>query len=241
MIALVAAVPFETVLLRAELNPSPHGCWSGRLAGIEVVLAETGVGKANAAATCTELILRQRPAAMIMFGCAGAYRNSGLQVNDLALASCEIFGDEGNLTPRGFYDLEKLRLPIATADGIDLYNRIPLNESLLQQLTLPLDTFCLAEQRTLQTGPFVTVSSCSGTQLAGAKLESRTGGICENMEGAAAALVCCRHGIPLIEVRGISNLVEDYNPKTWDLPAATRIAQRAVLHLLDNWPKEVDS
>jgi futalosine hydrolase len=241
MIALVAAVPFETELLRAELEPAPHGCWSGRIAGTDVVLSQTGVGKANAAASCTEIILQQHPAAMIMFGCGGAYGNSGLRIGDLALASCEIFGDEGSMTPCGFYDLEKLRLPIATAGGRELYNRIPVNASLLRQLAPSLEAFCKAEKRILQTGPFVTVSSCSGTQLAGAELELRTGGICENMEGAAAALVCCRHGLPLLEIRGISNLVADYNPKSWDLPAATRIAQRAVLQLLGNWPKEVAS
>jgi futalosine hydrolase len=241
MIALVAAVPFETELLRAGLDSAPHSSWHGQIAGIDVVLAETGVGKANAAATCTELILRHHPSAVIIFGCGGAFGNSGLRTGDLALASCEIFGDEGSMTPRGFYDLEKLRLTMAEVSGSTLYNRIPVNEPLLHQLAPLLEDFCRSEQLRLQAGPFVTVSSCSGTQLAGAELELRTGGICESMEGAAAALVCCRHAIPLVEIRGISNLVEDYNPQAWDLSGASRVAQRAVLHLLGNWPEDATS
>jgi futalosine hydrolase len=81
----------------------------------------------------------------------------------------------------------------------------------------------------------VTVSTCSGTARAGFELARRTGGICENMEGAAVAQICARQQLPFLELRGISNLVEDRDPAGWDLKAGAEIAQRALQVLLAGW------
>jgi futalosine hydrolase len=64
----------------------------------------------------------------------------------------------------------------------------------------------------------------------------RTQGLCENMEGAAVAQVCARHGIPFGEVRGISNLVEDRDLSRWNLRAGAEIAQEALFALLAEPP-----
>ena len=238
MIALLAAVPFENEQLRPRLNQQLEDCWTGRIADHDVLLTHCGVGKANAAAAACELILRHAPRMMILFGCGGAYPNSRLQTGDLAVATAEIFGDEGSLTPDGFLDLEQLRLPLFSSDRQTLYNSIPLVSVSSEQLLSQLRAFIAPQGRCVKSGAFVTVSSCSGTTAAGTKLEARTGGICENMEGAAVALVCHKRGIPLLELRGISNMVEDRDPRRWDLPAAATLAQAATLHLLRHWPKE---
>jgi futalosine hydrolase len=81
----------------------------------------------------------------------------------------------------------------------------------------------------------VTVSTCSGTDEIGRQLADRSGGICESMEGAAVTHVCLQHNVPLLELRGISNLTEDRNPEKWDIPAAAEIAQQCVLELLNDW------
>jgi len=236
MIALLAAVPFETEQLRSRLDQQPDDCWTGRVAGHDIRLTHCGVGKANAAAAACELILRHAPQAMILLGCGGAYPGSTLQIGDLAVANAEIFGDEGSLTPNGFIDLEQLRLPFYASNRETLYNRVPLDTGLSEQSLSLLREFTALQKHCVKSGAFVTVSCCSGTTAGGSELEARTGGICENMEGAAVALVCHKHAIPLLEVRGISNLVEDRDPRRWDLPAATMIAQAATLHLLYHWP-----
>ena len=78
------------------------------------------------------------------------------------------------------------------------------------------------------SGPFVTVQQCSGVQAVGDTLAARYGGICENMEGAAAAHVAAANDIPFVEIRGISNRVVDRDLSQWDLPLAIRRCQRAV-------------
>jgi len=93
-------------------------------------------------------------------------------------------------------------------------------------------------QAKLLSGPFVTVSTCTGSTLVATEIEQRTKGICENMEGAAVALVCQQLSTPLLEVRGISNLVEDRDTSRWDLPSGMNAAQKAVLELLKIWTEQ---
>jgi futalosine hydrolase len=87
----------------------------------------------------------------------------------------------------------------------------------------------------IHTGRFVTLSTCTGTSARAGELEERYKALCENMEGAAAAQTAIIHGIPWLEVRGISNVVEDRDLKKWDIPRAVQTAQEAVQHIMEGW------
>jgi futalosine hydrolase len=100
----------------------------------------------------------------------------------------------------------------------------PIVESPLTYNDLPLQLFP-APTRV----KFVTVSTCTGTDGAARALEARTGGAVENMEGAAIAHVALLHGIPAGELRGISNIVTNRDPKSWRLKDAAAAAQEAAL------------
>jgi futalosine hydrolase len=240
MILLIAAVPAEIELLRRELTPCEvrrHGnraLYLGKLAGQPVALQAGGVGKANAAAGAMLLLEVLPVKTVICFGSAGAYPGHGLKIGDLLLASEEIYGDEGATTADGFLDMQRLGLPLAERAGEKWFNRYPADPELLAlaQRLLARD---LGQQRRIAVGPLVTVSTCSGTTAGGAQLAARTGGLGENMEGAAVAQICARLGIPWLELRGISNLVEERDPARWDLPTATTVAQQAVRAVLAGW------
>ena len=85
----------------------------------------------------------------------------------------------------------------------------------------------------LMRGRSATVSTCSGTRQAGAGLSQRWNAVIENMEGAAVAQICLRCGIDCLEIRGVSNLVEERDLKKWDIPKAVEGAQRFVLKYLE--------
>jgi futalosine hydrolase len=51
------------------------------------------------------------------------------------------------------------------------------------------------------------------------------------MEGAAVAQIAALYGIPMLEVRGISNMVEDRDLRRWDKKTASLNCQKAVLEL----------
>ena len=54
------------------------------------------------------------------------------------------------------------------------------------------------------------------------------------MEGAAAAQLCTVYDVPFVEIRAISNRVEDRNLADWNLKlSATRI-QKSVLCVVKN-------
>ena len=76
---------------------------------------------------------------------------------------------------------------------------------------------------------FVTVNTCTGTDAAARAIEARTGGAVENMEGAAVAHVAHLHGIPVGEVRGISNMVTNRDTGAWRLKEAALAAQEALV------------
>jgi futalosine hydrolase len=241
MILLIAAVPLETELLRRELAPCEvrrcggRALYHGTLAGQTVALQHSGVGKANAAATAALLLERLRPEAVLCFGCAGAYPGSGLKIGDLVLASEELYGDEGALTPTGFLDMRELGFPLAEAPGGERwFNRFPTDPELLGRSHRQIAAQAQAGRR-VAVGPLVTVSTCSGTTTLGEELARRTGGLGENMEGAAVAQLCARFEVPFLEVRGISNLVEDRDLSRWDLGTACSAAQQAVRAVLAGW------
>jgi futalosine hydrolase len=240
MICLLAAVDEETRLIREALEGcvprSENGVtlMPGRLSGHDVCLAHSGIGKAAAAATAITLLHSCEPQALWLFGCGGAYPGSGLSIGDLALADAEIFGDEGVATPRGFRDLAAMGLAMRLDSG-QFFNTWPV-DPILHEWALPtLAAHAGKTARALGNGRFVTVSTCTGTLHNAKEIARRTGGLCENMEGAAVALACQQMAVPLLEVRGISNLVEDHDPGRWDLPEGMAAAQHAILALLQAW------
>jgi futalosine hydrolase len=194
-----------------------------------VILAETGMGKANAALCCVSLVRAFSPDILISTGCAGAYGTSGLSVGDIVASSSEIYGDEGVLTPSGWQPLEYIGIPLAEVDGKRYFNEIPLSQSMVSEALMFAETVGLP----LRAGKFVTVSTGSGTTARGNELSSRFDAICESMEGAAVAHVALMYGLDCLEVRGISNMVEDRDLSRWNVVDAVEKAQRFLHEFID--------
>jgi futalosine hydrolase len=201
----------------------------GRLGEKEIILAVTGIGKVNAASATTVLLERFTPQLLVNTGCGGAFAGSGLSVGDLAVASCESFADEGVETVEGWRGLDLIGIPIFEGRGGRIFNRIPVHGE------LAADALARALEHGFRgkLGPFHTVSTCSGTSERGAELLLRFPGICENMEGGAVAQVALIYGVPFLEVRGISNMVEDRDLSRWDLKLAVAEVQRFLLAYLE--------
>ncbi|WP_129127257.1 futalosine hydrolase [Geomonas oryzae] len=203
--------------------------WRGELAGQELFIALTGMGKANAACAATVLCERLTPDLLINTGCGGAFPGCGIGVGDIAVADAECFADEGVLTPDGWRGLDLIGIPLYEGRGERVFNRVPLP---LEPARRALE-HAAAEGFAAALGSFLTVSTCSGTSRRGEEMLRRFPGICENMEGAALAHVALIYGVPCLEVRGISNMVEDRDMSRWDLKRAVGEVQRFLLTLLE--------
>lgn len=238
-ILINAATPRELAYLVRELSatptPFPGGeVWRGLLASgnTEVTLATTGIGKVNTAWALTALLERyldRPPALIINTGCGGAYSGSGLSVGDLAVANCEIYGDDGVVTPKGWSSMEEIGIPVMVRKDKLYFNEFPLSQT-AAEMAMRLATVLNIP---MQRGRFVTVSTCSGTSTQGSELIRRHNGICENMEGAVVAHLALKYNIPCMEVRGISNMVEDRDLSRWNISAAVDAAQRFLLRFLE--------
>ncbi len=174
-------------------------------------VVRTGVGPVNAAYALTRCLAAGAPRAVIACGVGGAYPDSGLSVGDVVSADSDTYGDLGAATPDGFLDMEALGFPVV--DGAPpLFNR------------LPLDLFPTARRV-----PFVTNSTCSGTDEDARAIAARTGGAVESMEGAAIVHVARLSGIPVGQVRGISNIAGRRDRAAWRVEDAAAAARRALL------------
>lgn len=239
MIALLCSVQAEAELLTAGMKvrgTAPFGCKTviqGTLANRDVLLCVGGMGKVNAAHAATLLLTRFDPEALVIFGIGGAYPSSGAQPGDVVLAKEEISGDEGVLTMDGFKDTEYLGIPLLKTASSVIFNVYPASERLLKHSLQVL--LVRNDPRAIRVGVFVTLSTCTGTSERARELETRYSGLCENMEGAAAAQIAVCHAVPWLEVRGISNIVEDRDLKKWDIPRAAGAVQGAVLRILEGW------
>ncbi|NKB68563.1 MAG: futalosine hydrolase [Candidatus Latescibacteria bacterium] len=233
-IVVITATAFEQEVLVAELRDRVRQIvagkvWhSGRLQGRPVRLLETGIGAVNTAHTLTCLLQAEDPDLVLQVGVGGAYLEAGLALGDLVLASREVYGDFGVRTREGWQGGELIGIPLLATDE-PVYNHLALDPDLLRQAEKILQE---SGEKVAASGTFVTVQECSGSEELGRQRAALFGAICENMEGAAAAHICRLYQVPFVEVRSISNQVEDRRREEWDLPGAIARAQRAARHLV---------
>lgn len=155
---------------------------------------------------------------VINCGVAGAFVGAGPGLLDLCLATHETLADVGIWTAEGIMDFDTIQLPVRFAlDG-------PLLDRSRQILS--------AKGMQPWIGPFVSVSAVSGALARGASLRKRFHAICENMEGAAVARVSQAFHLPCLEIRAVSNLVEDRDLSKWQLTGAIQRCAEAVATLL---------
>lgn len=190
----------------------------------QVLTALTGVGPVEATLQVTHFLATTSHAisGVINFGVAGAYLGTGQGANmlDICLADQEILGDLGICINE---QVEPLR-----GESFTIFDTFDLHSPLLQQAETVLRNGGITAHR----GTFVTVNSVSGSRRRGDILAHQHRGLCENMEGAALARVCRHFQLPLVELRCISNLVEDRDTATWRLRDASRRCGQVVAHLV---------
>ena len=168
----------------------------------------TGVGIPLALAQTLAAAGRLRPKRILNIGIAGAYENSGLQIGDIVMGRSEVYGDVGFALPEAPYFRH-----VGESEWGEFY-RAPL----------PLTHF--AEFPAAHFGNGCTVNCCTGTAEVGRLRETLFGASFETMEGAAVAHAGQSLGIPVCEIRAISNFAStrDMRPENIRLALASLAA-----------------
>ena len=215
----VVATDKELSSLVRELATEPltvgpyRGC---RTATTDLVVA--GIGPAAAAAgTATALALGSYDVCLSL-GICGAYRGTA-DIGDTVVATGLVAADLGADSPEGFLGTGAL----GWADDV-----AAVDPALVQTVVGLLGD--------VVTGPVLTVSTVTGTRARADELSGRYGAVAEAMEGWGVLAAALPHSLPVVEVRTVSNLVEDRDTSAWDFPSAlTALTRVGTLLLGKTW------
>jgi len=216
----------ELARLLSKLDARPAGRFAGQpyhvreAAHASIFVSAVGIGVVSAACSVGGLVERLDISQAIMLGSAGCYDNSGLKIGDLAVASSEVLSELGLCVGAGIGSADDLALA-------GLSQEIAMDPDLAEALA-----HAAAQVATARTGRFLSVVGVSADDHQALQRADRFHPLVENMEGFAAALVGQKIGIPVGEVRGISNIAGNRDKSRWNLPLADERAQEAVLGYL---------
>lgn len=226
-IALIAPTPLESEELMGEISPCSETktIFEGELYGKSILFSNCGVGKVNAAHSATLMLENHSVDLLVLFGIGGAYKS--MRAGDVAVAESENYAEEGIMMVDGWRPMESIGFPLFKKEK-EYFNTFLMDHELSQHAVNVSKDLGM----NVVSGNFVTVSQCSGTCESGEIMMKRWNGICENMEGAAVAHICAIYGIPMVEIRGISNVIEDRDTKKWNIPLAVSNCNMAVSEMI---------
>lgn len=211
--AVLGAFADETALLKQQLSNRKGHCFegisffTGKLNNRPTVLANTGIGKVNAAMTTTLVITNFEPDELIFTGIAGAI-NPELRPGDIVIAEKITHHDYGLTTDAGFETQATINPAGVTNPLFFAADRQLLNQAIAASRKISLNQIETTEgllQPKVITGVVVTGDSFIASQKFAKRLRESLGADAVEMEGAAVAQVCYQQNIPCIVIRSISD------------------------------------
>lgn len=237
-ILVSAAVESEVEGIRRNLaDTSVHAVGEqeitcGRIGAQAVRLVVTGPGIANTVHGLTVAMASEKPELIIQTGCGGGFKQAGIEIGDVAIATAEIdaqFGLEPDETGAA---VGRLPFPVIRKPGKEIFNCYPVDKKEFNSAVKSLKTGLAGSDATVFSGPFITVATVTASTGRAGDLHRRHGAIVENMEGSGAAHVAALYDIPFLEIRAVSNRVGVRDKSKWDLSLSfQRCAQAVVLYL----------
>lgn len=222
LIGVLVAMESELQHLLARVTPvreEQRGPWRDRFVSagdVPLIALCCGIGMTNAAAGAEHLISTYAPRAILNYGCAGAHRRDILPGDVIIgdgtvhhgavhfLANGEEFfpGKEYSVTGELVASTELATDPALRAHAVAAA-RDWIPDPWPRGLNLPAGL--------AQRSPRVEVGRVASADIWTQyheridRLHSRHGTLCEDMEAAAIAQICGRHGVPFLTIKDISN------------------------------------
>ncbi|MFD7839640.1 futalosine hydrolase [Streptomyces sp. NPDC059761] len=190
------------------------------LPGLAADVLVGGVGPAAAAAATATALALAEYSLVVSAGIGGGFQPAA-PVGSLVVADAVVAADLGAETPDGFLDVQQL--------GFGHSVHLPPAELAARA----------AEATGALLAPVLTVSTVTGTAEGAARLAARhpLAGA-EAMEGFGVAEAAAAHGLPVLEIRAVSNAVGPRDRDAWrigDALAALTAGFRALGPVLVTW------
>lgn len=218
-IAILGAMAEEVELLQSKLKHAKtkeilgFRFKTGKLNGKKVVLAETGIGKANASIVTTLIIKEFSPKTIIFTGVAGAV-NPDLNQGDILIGKRLSYHDYGRLTNDSlkFY-------PTRNPHTKQLNPQFFLSDSILVAIAgeaakgIELKKITTdSPQPRVSVGTIVTGDTFVASSVAVAGFRRNYQADATEMEGAVVAQICFQQNLPFLIIRSISDKANEAAP-----------------------------
>ncbi|THU36030.1 5'-methylthioadenosine/adenosylhomocysteine nucleosidase [Niastella caeni] len=199
----------------------------GILQGKKVVIAQTGIGKVNAAITTTLMLEHYKPRAIIFTGIAGGV-NPALQPGDLVIGTRVAYHDYGAIVPDSIVR-KPTRNPFTLKENPLYFScdtvLVARARSISHNISLEKIRRANGEQAPqIISGTIVTGDVFVSSNRAAQNLADQLQADATEMEGAAVAQVCWQQKTPFIVIRSMSDNANN-NAHT-DVAAFYQIAAR---------------
>jgi futalosine hydrolase len=173
---------------------------------IDVILV--GVGPISAGIQTTIALAEDKYDLVINMGIAGGFVGKA-EVGSLVVANEIVSADLGAESPEGFITMDELGFGASTRVKTDG----ELVEVLLEAIKEAGISVC--------AGNILTLSTVTGTAETTSKLQLREpGALAEAMEGYGVAMAAKEFGVPVLEVRSISNPIGPRDRSAWRIKEA---------------------
>jgi futalosine hydrolase len=212
-ILVVSATEMEIELLvqhcRAHWIESLSGTFTKGTCTVRILI--TGVGMHRMAFALGRHLALFKPDLCVNAGVAGAFPGKAV-IGDVVHVTQEIIADLGAEDANGkFLSLNTLGLTedISSYDGL-------INHAAKQYAFL-------------KNAKGITVNTVHGFSETIQQIVEIWNPDVESMEGGAFFYCCLKEGVPFIEIRAVSNLVEPRNKENWNIPlAVTNLNQQLI-------------
>lgn len=226
LIGIIGAMEPEVALLRQQISDvsstelGGYTFYSGKLANMQVVLVQSGIGKVASALATALLIQQFKPDAIINTGSAGGF-DPQLEVGDVVI-STEVRHHDVDVTAFGYEIGQVPQMPAAFSAHPAL---VQAAEQSIQALG-----FCQTKKGLIATGDSFI---CDPARIAVIRQQFPTM-LAVEMEGAAIAQVCHMLNTPFVVIRSLSDIAGKESPQSFEayLDVASKHSSAMVLELL---------
>jgi len=236
-IGVISAIPEEYSKLSWDAAPRTESIINkifqfGTINGVDVIAAECGIGKVNAAMTTSLLLGHYNCDGIIFSGVAGGI-NPKLNIGQVIIADELVQHDYGTMSKSVFFNAIPGSFPGYTEDDKNVSYKMPTAmKNTIRHLLGPDHDVYFGK---VLTGD--TYVACSTTRE---QLRNKFGADAVEMEGAAIAQVCCNWSKPFIVIRVLSDLAGNTSHFDFDTfvdessEKAANLTQK-LLPILDAW------
>jgi futalosine hydrolase len=253
-----------------QKTPSGLSIFSGTLDQVPFDCMITGPGVFNTAHGLTVYLEHKRPKLILDTGIAGGFSSfrsggnnsfgsdafgsdavGGMEIGDIGIAEQEQYIHTGvgvkTLSPLPFdlmenHPLTRRGIYCVDPDLVELYHGLLTREFAGSDKTghNKTDHNKIGHNKIVR-GNFITVSSITASRGQARTIFDQFSCAMENMEGAAALHVAALYGVPIIEIRAVSNFAGDRDKGRWDFPlACERVGQICKVVIANGFKTKID-